>query len=180
MTAACATQASRVWTTAIDPAFLAWLLVLWFNFQPNPKTKLLRQVRSAAALAAGRCAAAFPAESEPWQPELWPLLRGLLDDNVPSVRGDAAVALADVVRAWGKPMLDLLLPALRCAHSRGCPCACLCRRKTSSKCQFDAATRLPSHRGCAVYVWHYQVVVCALHSRPGRACSYSRRPVAKA
>ena len=71
-------------------------------------------MRSAAALAAGRCAAAFPAEAEPWRAELWPLLRGALDDNVPSVRGEAAVALADAVRAWGSPMLDLLLPALRC------------------------------------------------------------------
>lgn len=71
-------------------------------------------MRSAAALAVGRCAAAFPAESEPWRAELWPLLRGLLDDNVPSVRGDAAVALADAVRAWGAPLLDLLLPALGC------------------------------------------------------------------
>ena len=79
-----------------------------------------RQVRSAAALAAGRCAAAFPAESEPWRSELWPLLRGLLDDNVPSVRGDAAVALADAVRAWGAPMLDLLLPALRCVWPNDC------------------------------------------------------------
>ncbi|KAK9826799.1 hypothetical protein WJX81_002074 [Elliptochloris bilobata] len=70
-------------------------------------------VRSAAALAAGCCAAAFPEEAAPWRAELWPLLRGLLDDNVPSVREDGAIALADAVRAWGVPMLDLLLPALR-------------------------------------------------------------------
>lgn len=74
------------------------------------------QVRSAAALAAGRCAAAFPAEAAPWRPELWPLLRGLLDENVPSVREDGAAALADAARAWGPALLDLLLPALRCAR----------------------------------------------------------------
>jgi hypothetical protein len=85
------------------------------------------QVRSAAALAAGRCAAAFPAEAAPWRPELWPLLRGLLDENVPSVREDGAGALADAARAWGPALLDLLLPALRCARGRpadSCSAAC--------------------------------------------------------
>lgn len=98
-------------------------------------------MRSAAALAAGRCAATFPAESEPWRPELWPLLRGLLDDNVPSVRGDAAVALADAVRAWGPPMLDLLLPALRCVRSGGRPPARACDVGMLSKkvCSFNSA-----------------------------------------
>lgn len=76
-------------------------------------------MRSAAALAAGRCAAAFPEAAAPWRAELWPLLAGLLDDNVPSVRGDAAAALADAVRAWGPAMLELLLPALRCARTTG-------------------------------------------------------------
>lgn len=75
---------------------------------------MVRQVRSAAALAAGACVRAFPAEAEPWRTELWPLLQGRLDENVPSVRADGAAAVADAVRAWGPAMLELLLPALRC------------------------------------------------------------------
>lgn len=70
-------------------------------------------MRDAALLASARCARALPEDCRPWLPDLAPLWLGHLDDNIPSVREDAAVALGDVVRAYGEEALAKVLPALR-------------------------------------------------------------------
>ena len=70
-------------------------------------------MRDAALLASARCVRALPGESRAWLPDLEPLWLGHLDDNIPSVREDAAVALGDVVRAYGQEALAKILPALR-------------------------------------------------------------------
>ena len=67
-------------------------------------------MRDAALLASGKTALAFPAETRPAMPDLERLWLMHLDDNIPSVREDAAVALGDVVRAYGREALDKLLP----------------------------------------------------------------------
>ena len=74
-----------------------------------------KQVRDAALLASARCALAFPEEVRPQLPDLYRLWLGHLDDNIPSVRADAAAALGIVVRAYGQAALDELLPVLRWA-----------------------------------------------------------------
>lgn len=77
----------------------------------------LLQVRDRALLAAGQCTVAFPAECADALPELFRLLMSHLDDNIYSVREDAAVALGDVVRAYRRDALDRLLPWLRCGFA---------------------------------------------------------------
>lgn len=72
-----------------------------------------RQVRDRALLAAGRCALAFPAECSPFLTDLYRLWMAHLDDNIYSVREDAAVALGDAVRVYRQEALDKLLPWLR-------------------------------------------------------------------
>ncbi len=74
---------------------------------------VLRQVRDRALLAAGSCALAFPAECTPFLPDLYRLWMASLDDNIYSVREDAAVALGDAVRAYKQEALHKLLPWLR-------------------------------------------------------------------
>lgn len=71
------------------------------------------QVRDGACLATASCALAFPEESQPHLPVLYPLWFRQLDDNVWSVREHAAMALADVVKAYGQPALDVIMPRLR-------------------------------------------------------------------
>ncbi|DBA94489.1 hypothetical protein WJX77_006689 [Trebouxia sp. C0004] len=70
-------------------------------------------VRDGACLAAASCALAYPEECKPWLEVLFPLWKRQLDDNVWSVRAHAAVALADLVRAYQQPALDIVLPCLR-------------------------------------------------------------------
>lgn len=45
--------------------------------------------------------------------DIYSLWFSLLDDNVFSVREDAAAALCDVIQAYGQPALDKILPVLR-------------------------------------------------------------------
>ena len=71
------------------------------------------KVRDAALLASGKCARSFPEECRGSLPELFCLWTAHLDDNIYSVRADAAIALGDALRAYGLELLDMLLPLLR-------------------------------------------------------------------
>ena len=71
------------------------------------------QVRDAASLAYAKAALVFPEASRALLAQVWPLWFGLLDDNVFSVRENAALALCDVVRAYGQEALDVIMPVLR-------------------------------------------------------------------
>ena len=73
------------------------------------------QVRDGACLASASCVLAYPEACRPQLAVLFPLWVQQLDDNVWSVRAHAAMALADVVRAYHQPALDVVLPCLRCA-----------------------------------------------------------------
>ena len=75
-------------------------------------------VRDAACLATGSVVRRFPKEGRAWLEELWQLWFGLLDDNIFSVRQDAAVALCDAVVAYGREGLDAVLPQLRYSFIR--------------------------------------------------------------
>ena len=89
------------------------------------------QVRDAALLASARCARALPEGCRLWLPDLEPLWISHLDDNIPSVREDAAIALGDAVRAYGDEANAKILPVLRwaaalrlCGHPVHASCAC--------------------------------------------------------
>ncbi len=71
------------------------------------------QVRDAALLASGKCAASFPEECRASLPELYKLWTRHLDDNIPSVRADAAAALGDALQAYKQELLEQLLPLIR-------------------------------------------------------------------
>ena len=71
------------------------------------------QVRDAALVAAGKCAAAFPEDCRAALPELVKLWAAHLDDNIPSVRANAAAALGDALRAYKLELLDQILPLIR-------------------------------------------------------------------
>lgn len=74
---------------------------------------VIPQVRDAALVAAGKCAAAFPEECRASLPELLKLWSAHLDDNIPSVRANAAAALGDALRAYKQKLLDQILPLIR-------------------------------------------------------------------
>ena len=82
------------------------------------------QVRDAALLASGKCAASFPEECRSSLPELCKLWTGHLDDNIPSVRADAAAALGDALQAYKQELLEQLLPLIR--HASFCRCMANC------------------------------------------------------
>jgi len=74
-------------------------------------------VRDAACTACGRCVASCPEESREVLPELLPLWRAHLWDNIPSVRQNSAQSLSMAARAYGGEVaeqcwaaLDELLP----------------------------------------------------------------------
>ena len=70
-------------------------------------------MRDAALLASGKCAASFPEQCRASLPELYKLWTAHLDDNIPSVRADAAAALGDAIQAYRQELLELLLPLIR-------------------------------------------------------------------
>ncbi len=74
-------------------------------------------MRDGACLATASCALAYPEECRPWLEVLFPLWKRQLDDNVWSVRVHAAMALADVVRAYQQPALDVVVLCLRCMRT---------------------------------------------------------------
>ncbi|XP_078673655.1 uncharacterized protein LOC144912352 [Branchiostoma floridae x Branchiostoma belcheri] len=66
-------------------------------------------VRDAACIACGNFIQCFPEECRPQMDSLYPLFFANLQDNIPSVRQGAAVALANVARAYGAESLQFLL-----------------------------------------------------------------------
>ena len=67
---------------------------------------------------------ALPEASRPYLADLWPLWITHLDDNIPSVREDAAIALGDAAAGLHQDALSIILPHLRHARllatSAGC------------------------------------------------------------
>ena len=68
---------------------LTWLTTLSF-------------ILPAACLACGNFITCFPDECSPYLNDLFSLFLANLEDSIPSVRQGAAVALASVVKAYGK------------------------------------------------------------------------------
>nr|CAD7395536.1 unnamed protein product [Timema poppensis] len=66
-------------------------------------------VRDAACVACGHFILCFPDESHESMTFLYPLFFGNLEDPIPTVRQGAAVALANVVRAYGQESLAVLM-----------------------------------------------------------------------
>lgn len=79
----------------------------------KPEELFRVQVRDGACLATAGCVAAFPGECQHHLPVLYPLWFHQLDDNVWSVRAHAAVALADVVKAYPLSAFEVVMPVLR-------------------------------------------------------------------
>ncbi|ROT82029.1 uncharacterized protein [Penaeus vannamei] len=70
-------------------------------------------VRDAACVACGNFILCFPDESQGSLEVLYPLFFNNLQDNIPSVRQGAAAALSNVVRAYGKTVLPLIMEKLK-------------------------------------------------------------------
>lgn len=83
-------------------------------------------MRDGACLATASCVLTFPEQCRGQLPVLYPLWIRQLDDNVWSVRAHAALALADVVRAYQQDALDVVLPHLRYSIPCANPCANPC------------------------------------------------------
>ncbi|XP_050404936.1 uncharacterized protein LOC126820858 [Patella vulgata] len=66
-------------------------------------------VRDAACVACGNFVLCFPDESRDSMPELYPLFFNNLQDNIASVRQGAAIALANVVKAYGEESSEIIL-----------------------------------------------------------------------
>ncbi|XP_069947030.1 uncharacterized protein [Cherax quadricarinatus] len=66
-------------------------------------------VRDAACVACGNFILCFPEESQGTMEDLQPLFFNNLQDSIPSVRQGAAVAIANVVRAYGKDVLPMII-----------------------------------------------------------------------
>ncbi|XP_070576630.1 uncharacterized protein [Ptychodera flava] len=66
-------------------------------------------VRDAACVACGNFVLCFPEESKSSMEALYPLFFSNLQDNIPSVRQGAAIALSNVAKAYGQEALDVLL-----------------------------------------------------------------------
>ncbi|KAL8583744.1 hypothetical protein ACOMHN_000365 [Nucella lapillus] len=66
-------------------------------------------VRDAACVACGNFVLCFPEESRGSLPALYPLFFNNLQDNIPSVRQGAAVALTNVVKAYGESSQETVL-----------------------------------------------------------------------
>ncbi|XP_071164390.1 uncharacterized protein [Mytilus edulis] len=82
------------------PRLLAALLVC-FNDDSWP-------VRDAACVACGNFVLCFPEESRNSLPDLYPLFFNNLQDNIASVRQGAALALANVVQAYGQSSMETI------------------------------------------------------------------------
>lgn len=70
-------------------------------------------VRDAACVACGNFILCFPEESRASMELLYPLFFTNLQDNIPSVRQGAAIALANVVRAYGKDVLPMIIEKMK-------------------------------------------------------------------
>ena len=105
---------------------------------------MVLQVRDAALVAAGKCAAAFPGECRAALPELTRLWAAHLDDNIPSVRANAAAALGDALRAYEQELLDQILPLIRPVHMAQCLITRLGQKSLDRRCQDELCP----------YSWH--------------------------
>jgi len=97
--AACACVAelgSKIDKTAVSPhvSKLLETLLICFNDDSWP-------VRDAACIACGHFVLCFPEESRSSLPALYPLFFSNLQDNINSVRQGAAVAITNIVKAYG-------------------------------------------------------------------------------
>lgn len=70
-------------------------------------------VRDAACVACGNFILCFPEEAQGTMEELYPLFFTNLQDNIPSVRQGAAIAIANVVRAYGKDVLPMIIEKMK-------------------------------------------------------------------
>jgi len=70
-------------------------------------------VRDASCVACGNFILCFPEESKGAMKELYPLFYENLQDNISSVRQGAALALANVVRAYNEEALEVVLKKLQ-------------------------------------------------------------------
>ena len=111
-------------------------------------------MRDAASTAYAKAALAFPEECQADVEEIYPLWFSLLDDNIFSVREDAAAALCDVILAYGQPALDKILPVLRYS-TKGVSC-------------YSAPSKISQSIILAV---QYKCV--ALQTKSNETCSYA-------
>ncbi|KAL4237616.1 hypothetical protein ACF0H5_002330 [Mactra antiquata] len=70
-------------------------------------------VRDAACVACGNFVVCFPDESRSSLPALYPLFFNNLQDNIPSVRQGAALALCNVVKAYGEECFEEILKKVK-------------------------------------------------------------------
>ncbi|XP_042227117.1 uncharacterized protein LOC121869653 [Homarus americanus] len=70
-------------------------------------------VRDAACVACGNFILCFPEEAQGTMEELYPLFFTNLQDNIPSVRQGAAIAIANIVRAYGKDVLPMIIEKMK-------------------------------------------------------------------
>ncbi|XP_076463710.1 uncharacterized protein LOC143295909 [Babylonia areolata] len=105
--AACACIAelgSKIDKTAVSPYVSKLLETLLLCFVDDSWP-----VRDAACVACGNFVLCFPEESRDTMPSLYPLFFNNLQDNIPSVRQGAAVALLNVVKAYGESSHEIIL-----------------------------------------------------------------------
>eukprot|EP00050_Salpingoeca_kvevrii_P013114 m.26834 g.26834 ORF g.26834 m.26834 type:complete len:692 (-) comp4672_c0_seq1:180-2255(-) len=70
-------------------------------------------VRDAACIASGRFIECFPEEARDMLPQFYELFFQHVGDNIWSVRENAAIGLAAVVRAYGQESFDYVLPRIK-------------------------------------------------------------------
>ncbi|KAK7507023.1 hypothetical protein BaRGS_00001874 [Batillaria attramentaria] len=109
--AACACIAelgSKIDKTVVSPYVKKLLetLLVCFNDDSWP-------VRDAACVACGNFVLCFPEESKDELPALYPLFFNNLQDNIPSVRLGAAIALVNVVKACGAESQEKVLAKVK-------------------------------------------------------------------
>ncbi|XP_033735448.1 uncharacterized protein LOC117323982 isoform X2 [Pecten maximus] len=81
-------------------------LIICFNDESWP-------VRDAACVASGNFVVCFPEESRSSLPALYPLFFNNLQDNIPSVRQGAALAISNLVQAYGQDSLDIVMGKIK-------------------------------------------------------------------
>ncbi|XP_045581052.1 uncharacterized protein [Procambarus clarkii] len=109
--AACACIAELALKIAVDAVRahvpdLLHALTICFNDDSWP-------VRDAACVACGNFILCFPEESQGTMADLYPLFFNNLQDNITSVRQGAAIAIANVVRAYGKDVLPMIIEKMQ-------------------------------------------------------------------
>ncbi|XP_041353501.1 uncharacterized protein LOC121371570 [Gigantopelta aegis] len=108
--AACACIAelgSKIEKRAVAPYIAKLLAALLVCFSDDSWP-----VRDAACIACGNFVQCFPKESRGSMPSLYPLFHSNLQDNIPSVRQGAAIALSRVVSAYGEESYEHIFPKL--------------------------------------------------------------------